>query len=205
MQRIRQATLATVPEGMVLTAFREWEDASLPWIWVDGDTLSIPVLVRSVPVSGGEGQLYAFYAVEMPFKGRVFDSYQDACCKCYRELRRYFYGPVDFENGLRDDNLWTRHRLAVKAAFPKFPGEVQQSIVRYNSLKESFWRAVDSALSTIGKTRGDMPRTFTGEYMLAYAQENGMDPTLVSQMTLFVETLSLNLLHNGRNWAELFM
>lgn len=207
MQKIVQADVVeSLPEGLRLSSFTELTDSELPWIWRDGDVLSIPVLVRAFPPPNeGEEGLFRYYEVRMPWLGRSFRSYRDWCIGCYSDIRRHFYGTPEFEAGLRDDYRWTAHMLAVKTAFPKYPGETQEGIARYSALKTAFWTSVDAALATVGKTRDDLPPSFTGEWMLTQAKEWGMSDELIAQMTLFMETLSLNLLHNGRNWSELFM
>ena len=40
--------------------------------------------------------------------------------------------------------------------------------------------------------------------MLAWAQANGMDAATIQAVAAQVEIVSLDLLHNARNWQELF-
>ena len=106
---------------------------------------------------------------------------------------------------LRDDFVWEAHRQAVRSAFPKAAGAVNALAERFEAIKADFWATVDAACAAVGKTRADLPASFNGEQMIAWAAAAGMDAATIAGYTSHFAMTSLNLLQNNRNWDELFV
>ena len=123
----------------------------------------------------------------------------------YAAIRKFFYGSPDVQNELRDDFIWEAHRQAVRSAFPKSRGEVNELSVRFDAIRTMFWNAVDAACALVGKTRNDLPDHFNAEEMLAWAMENGMTEDDIRTYSQTFSMISLNLLQNNRNWDEMFV
>lgn len=111
------------------------------------------------------------------------------------------------QSELRDDFVWEAHRQAVRSAFPKAAGAVNELAQRFKVIKATFWAAVDEVCSKVGKTRVDLPVSggFNAEQMVAFAIENGMSAADIASYTSKFAIISLNLLQNNRNWDELFV
>lgn len=188
-----------IPAGIVTRFLTETETADLPGIWREGTTLFIPTLVRQTENG------YRCFIVPVPYTGQDYSDYDKCVMQSYAAIRKFFYGDAAAQSEMRDDHLWEGHRQAVRTAFPKYEGEPNLAAARFAAIKSAFWGYIDEALAEIEKTRSDLPSYFDAETMLAFAAENGMSAAGIADYTQKFATLSLDLLHNDRNWSELFV
>lgn len=195
--------LSPVPAGFQSRYFREIEGDSIPEIYLADGKLYIPVFAREIVRE--DATLYAYFVAVIPYKGQNYSDYVTCLKQCYSEIRGFFYADFAAQSEMRDDATWEAHRQAVRSAFPKYDGEVNEQQARFEAIKESFWETVDAALAEIHKTRSDLPDFFTAETMLQFAVENEMSSESIARYAQAFSTLSLDLLHNDRNWKELFV
>lgn len=195
--------LSNVPVGFQTRYFREIEGNTLPEIYVLNGSLYIPVFIRQT--TREDATMYLYYVAVVPFKGQDYGDYAKCLKQCYSGIRAFFYASSSAQSEMRDDATWEAHRQSVRTAFPKYDGEINQSAERFTAIKDAFWTCIDDALKSIGKTRSDLPSYFDAETMLVFASENGMDTEEIAEYSQKFATLSLDLLHNGRNWKELFV
>ena len=193
----------TVPVGFQTRYFHTTSASDYPVIVREGNMLIIPCFIEVEAREDG-GSNYTFYAVPVPFRGQDYSDYDKCVLKSWSDLRAFFYGSTAAQNEMRDDHVWEAHRQAVRSAFPKHTGDGNPAQDRFEDIRQRFWDTIDAALKDLSKTRADLPAFFTAEYMLAFATENGMTQTKISKYAQSFSTLSLDLLHNDRNWAELF-
>lgn len=193
----------TVPVGFQTRYFHTTSASDYPVIVREGNMLIIPCFIEAEAREDG-GENYTFYAVPVPFRGQDYSDYDKCVLKSWSDLRAFFYGSTAAQNEMKDDHVWEAHRQAVRSAFPKYAGEINTAEARFKSIKDDFWTTVKAALAEMSKTIADLPEFFTAEYMLEFAKENGMTATKISKYAQTFSTLSLDLLHNDRNWAELF-
>ena len=191
-----------IPVGFQTRYFRELEGDVPPTIEKRGTTLFIPCFIRQEEREGVP--LYKWFTAEVPFRGQDFSDYDRCILQAAREIRAFFYSTPAAQGEMRDDATWEAHRQAVRSSFPKVAGEVNPSAARWNALKEKFWQLVDNATAEVGKTRADLPDYFSDADMFAFAVENGMSEEDVAMYAQQFTAISLDLLHNSRNWKELF-
>ena len=146
---------------------------------------------------------YTFYAATIPYRGQDYSDYDKCVLKSWSDLRAFFYGPVEAQNEMRDDHKWEAHRQAVRTWFPKYAGEVNLAVARFNQIKASFWAIVDDALAEMGETREALPAYFTAEDMIEFATGK-MTATKITNYKMQFMVVSHNLEMNDRNWLELF-
>lgn len=195
--------LTAVPAGLQLDRLGlcEVRTADAPHIRIEKGQVHYPAFIRETE----EGQ-YAFYDVVFP-KTRECDweNYTATGYAYYRELRKHFYGDALVQAEMTSDQLCQGHIAAVKSAFPKYEGEIPEMITRFETIKSEFWAAVDAVLEELGLTRSDLPpMPFNAETMVEWGMEHGITPDQMTQCSATFSAVSLNLLHNGRNWNELF-
>ena len=193
-----------LPAAFQARYFKESQSAEQPTIVRDeNNVLQIPVFVRAEEIDGET--VYKFYNVPVRFTGQDYSNYEKCVLQSYGEIRKFFYGTPDQQSEMRDDATWEGHRQAIRSAFPKNSGDVNPSAVRFKAIYDMFWDTIDDACEAVGKTRSDLPSYFTAEQMLAFAVANGMTDADVEKYTQTFATISLDLLHNSRNWKELFL
>ena len=192
----------TVPVGFQTRYFHTTSASDYPQIVREGNLLTIPCFITE-ETREDESVNYTFYAATIPYRGQDYSDYDKCVLKSWSDLRAFFYGPVEAQNEMRDDHKWEAHRQAVRSYFPKYTGEVNLAVARFNAIKENFWSIVDSALSEMGETREDLPAYFTAEDMIEFATGK-MTATKITNYKMQFMIVSHNLEMNDRNWLELF-
>lgn len=184
----------------------ETESSVVPLIRQEGGSLIFPALVRqeSRGYDGEVTTVYRYYEVSLPYTGQSVDDYEKCKLQSYAALRKFFYGDWAVQNEQILKGTFAKHQYAVKQAFPKYAGEVLPEVVRFQEIYTEFWAQIDAAAAAVGKTRSDLPAKFNAEYMLFWAQENGMAAEQIAAYAQSFSVISINLLQNGRNWDELF-
>lgn len=196
------AIITELPKGFHSEFFPESISDSLPVLRREGMTVYYPAFVRREERGGVT--IYRYFEVPVPFSGQNLADAGAFALASYAAIRKFFYGSQEMQAELRDDFVWEAHRQAVRSAFPKSAGAVNELAARFEAIKSDFWATVDAACATVGKTRADLPATFNGEQMLQWAAAQGMDAATIAQYTSHFAMVSLNLLQNNRNWDELF-
>lgn len=199
--------MSEIPKGLQTYFLNETESEEYPVIRKEGANIIIPIFIREETKTdeSGERAFFRFFEVETAYTGQDINNYEKCCIQSYAAIRKYLYGEPAAQSEMHDDKVWEAHRLAVKSAFPKYRGEINTQQERFNGIVREFWTAVGQAAASVGKTRADLPDYFTAEEMLAWAQENHMSAEIIAAVSAKIEVVSLNLLHNNRNWSELFI
>ena len=199
--------MSNIPKGLQTYFLNETESEERPAIRREGATVVIPILIREETKTdeSGEKTIFKFFEVETAYTGQDTENYEKCCIQSYAAIRKYLYGEPAVQSEMHDDKVWEAHRLAVKSAFPKYRGEPNPQKDRFDQIVREFWTAVGQAAESVGKTRQDLPDYFTAEEMLAWAQANHMTAESIAAFSAQIEVVSLNLLHNNRNWSELFI
>ena len=192
----------TVPVGFQTRYFHTTSASDYPVIVREGNMLIIPCFIEAEAREDG-GENYTFYAVPVPFRGQDYSDYDKCVLKSWSDLRAFFYGSTAAQNEMRDDHVWEAHRQAVRSYFPKYEGEVNLAVARFNQIKASFWAIVDDALAEMGETREALPAYFTAEDMIEFATGK-MTATKITKYEMQFMVVSHNLSANDRNWLELF-
>ena len=189
----------TIPDGIAAGFLRETESSTLPAIRREGDVVIFPALVRF------DGTTYHYFEVPCTFTGQDIEDYTKFALQSYAEIRRFFYGPVTAQLEQQLKGTFAQHQYAVRLAFPKAAGDVPAAVTRFSDIKADFWSVIDAVLTALGKTRDDLPaQPFNSETMLAWAKDNGLSAASIEEAASEIMRISLDLLHNGRNWSELF-
>ncbi|MBQ9501779.1 MAG: hypothetical protein IJU70_06460 [Lentisphaeria bacterium] len=191
-----------IPAGLDTSFLRETRSMTEPAIRREGNLIVIPVFVRAT--TAGDATEYRYFEVPAKYTGQDLTDYGKCLLQSYAAIRHFFYGDWAVQNEMILKGTFARHQFAVKAAFPKAPGEVIPAAERFTAIRTRFWALIDEACAAVGKTRADLPESFNAEEMLAFAVENGMAADAVADYTAKFSIISLNLLQNGRNWDELF-
>lgn len=195
--------LSPVPAGFQSRYFREIEGDSIPEIYLADGKIYIPVFVREIVRE--DATLYAYFVAVIPYKGQNYSDYDTCLKQCYSEIRGFFYADFAAQSEMRDDATWEAHRQAVRSAFPKYDGEVNTAIVRWNEIKTTFWGTIDTVLESVGKDRSVLPDYFNDSYMVEWAAQNKVPADVMKAAEEVLVRVSLNLNANGRNWKELFV
>ena len=196
-----------LPEGFQTDFLREEESDVLPVIRREGGNLVFPALVRQETrqTDGVEKTIFRFFDVPVRFIGQDVSDYEKCKIQSYADLRKFFYGPATVQMEQQLKGTFAKHQYAVRLTFPKTTGKVPAAVTRFEEIKTAFWGVVDGVLSKLGKTRNDLPeQPFNAETMLAWAVENGLSAADIADASAAIMRISLDLLHNGRNWNELF-
>lgn len=202
-----------LPDGL-RPPLPESESGTFPVVRIEGRDIVIPVLVRKETryeytpdeeESAREVEVFLYFDIRTKYLGGDPEDYAAICRTHYAGLREALYGSAEYQDALDYDHDLTAHVLAVKDAIRK-PGQTDppDGIARWESVKADFWRLIDAALYCIGKTRDDLPAYFNAEELLTLARENGMTEAQISSFAGQMQVVSLDMLHNGRNWSELF-
>ena len=196
--------LTNIPNGFQARFFRETEGDNPPAIVSNGATLEIPCFVREITREDG-ATAYRWFPATVPNNGQNTEDLETCMQKSWSSLRKYFYGPADVQNEMRDDSTWEAHRQAVRSAFPKYAGEINTAETRFQDIKDSFWDVIDAVLRTKNLSRADLPaQPFNAEQMATWAKQKEIAAAVIQDATDKIAVISLDLLHNGRNWKELF-
>ena len=197
--------LTNIPNGFQTRFFRETEGNTLPAITENCRMLLVPCFIRQFTRDDGSTGYKWIYAIIVP-NGNDITDYDTFIAKSWSFLRKFFYSTPEAQSEMRDDSTWEAHRQAVRSAFPKYPGEVNTAEVRFTAIKTAFWTAIDTVLASVEKTRAELPEMpFNDTQMIAWAEENEVPAAVIQTAKETFERVSLNLLHNGRNWKELFI
>lgn len=195
--------LTNIPPGFQIRYFQETEGDTYPQISVNGASVEYPAFIREITREDGT-PVYKWIPAILPNNGHDTSDPDRFALLAWSDLRRFFYGPQAAQSEMRDDHAWESHRQAVRSAFPKYAGEENPAAARFQAVYDAFWDEIDAALDEIHKKRSDLPDYFTAETMLAFALENGMSSDRLAYYVQTFSTISLDLLHNDRNWSELF-
>ena len=197
--------LKQIPNGFQARFFRETEGDELPKIETNSKMLIVPCFIRQFTRDDGTTGYKWFAAVIVP-TGADTSDYDAFVQKSWSFLRKYFYGTPEAQNEMRDDNLWEAHRQAVRSAFPKFEGETNAAVLRYEDIKYEFWRKIDAVLASVQKTRDKLPAMpFDDRAMFAWAEQNNVPDALVKSAEEVFVRVAINLGVIKRNWNELFI
>lgn len=191
-----------IPVGFQTRYFRELEGDVPPTIEKRGTTLFIPCFIRQEEREGVP--LYKWFTAEVPFRGQDFSDYDRCILQAACEIRAFFYATPAAQGEMRDDATWEAHRQAVRSSFPKYPGEINTAMVRWNEIKTTFWATIDTVLESVGKDRSVLPDYFNDSYMVEWAIQNKVPADVMKAAEEVLVRVSLNLNANGRNWKELF-
>ena len=195
--------LTNIPPGFQIRYFQETEGDTYPQISVNGASVEYPAFVREITREDGTPS-YKWIPAILPNNGHDTSDPDRFALLAWSDLRRFFYGPQAAQSEMRDDHAWEGHRQAVRSIFPKYTGEQNTAEARFQAIKTSFWETIDAALKEINVPRSELPAYFTAETMLALAVSKGMEADRLAVYSQKFATLSLDLLHNDRNWIELF-
>lgn len=199
--------LTNIPANLKTDFLRESESAVLPEIRTENGKIIIPVFIRQETRTEGEQQftVYRYFDVSVPNVGQNISDYNLCVRQSYAALRRHFYGDWAVQNEQILKGEFAAHQYAVRQAFPKYEGESIAAVERFEAIKGEFWGLIDEVLAALGKTRKDLPaQPFNAETMLAWATQQGMSAADQANYATKFIAVSVNLLHNERNWNELF-
>ena len=197
-----------IPKGLQTYFLNETESEEHPVIRREGNNIIIPILIREetkTDESGAEKMIFKFFEVETAYTGQNINDYDKCLIQSYAAIRKYLYGEPAVQSEMRDDDLWEAHRLAVRAAFPKYRGEAQPKQDRFKQIVREFWAAVRTAAASVGKTRADLPAYFNDTDMLEWAAANNVPADVIANTEETMIRVSCNLGANHRNWTELFV
>lgn len=196
-----------IPKGLQTYFLNETESEERPIIRREGANIIIPILIREETKTdeSGEKTIFRFFDVETPYTGQDIENYDKCLIQSYAAIRSFLYGSPAAQSEMRDDKVWEAHRLAVRAAFPKYRGEANPQQDRFMQICREFWATVRTAAASVGKTRADLPAYFNDADMLAWAAENNVPADVIATAKETMIRVSLNLGANNRNWSELFI
>lgn len=199
--------LTEIPKNLQTDFLPESHCDVMPKIRREGANVVYPAFIREETITDAENETrtgYRCFLVDVPFTGQNLTDESEFVHASYAAIRKYFYGDFSVQNEQMLKGTFAAHQYAVRVAFPKSATEVIEAVERFNAIKVEFWTAVDAACALMGCTRSDLPDHFTAEQMLAFATTHGMTADKIAEYTQVFSMVSLNLLHNGRNWDELY-
>ncbi len=199
--------LTEIPKNLQTDFLTETHCDVMPEIRREGANVIYPAFVREETITGEDDSTrtgYRFFRVEVPYTGQNLTDEAAFVYASYAAIRKHFYGDFSVQNEQMLKGTFAAHQYAVRVAFPKSATEVIEAVERFNAIKIEFWNAVDAACALMGCTRSDLPEHFTAEQMLAFATTHGMSADKIAEYAQISSVVSLNLLHNGRNWDELY-
>ncbi len=199
--------LTNIPANLQTDFLIETHCDSMPELRREGATVTYPAFIREETITDAGGTTrtgYRCFLVDVPFTGQNLANEDEFIHASYASIRKHFYGDYSVQNEQMLKGTFAAHQYAVRLAFPKSADEVIEAVERFNAIKTEFWHAVDAACALMGCTRADLPERFTAEQMLAFATAHGMPNERIAEYAQIFSVVSLNLLHNGRNWDELY-
>lgn len=199
--------MSNIPKGLQTYFLNETESEERPIIRREGANIIIPILIREETKTdeSGDRTIFKFFNVETAYTGQDIENYEKCCIQSYAAIRSFLYGSPAVQSEMRDDDIWEAHRLAVRAAFPKYRGEVQPRQDRFMQIVREFWAAVRVAAASVGKTRADLPDYFNDSDMLTWAAANNVPADVIATTEEIMFRVASNLNANHRNWSELFI
>ena len=198
--------MSEIPKGLQTYFLNETESEEYPVIRKEGANIIIPIFIREETKTdeSGERAFFRFFEVETAYTGQDINNYEKCCIQSYAAIRKYLYGSITDESEMRDDKRWEAHRLAVRAAFPKYRGEVIPQIARFEEIKTKFWALVDATLAAMGETRAVLPPYFNSTTMLEFAESKHLSADTIRDLAVQFQGINSDLQSNNRNWGELF-
>lgn len=199
--------LTNIPANLKTDFLTESRSDTLPGIRREGAIVVYPAFIREETITDEDGSTrtgYRYFNVEVPYTGQNLTDEAAFVYASYATIRKHFYGDFSVQNEQMLKGTFAAHQYAVRQAFPKSATEVIEAVERFNAIKIEFWNAVDAACALMECTRADLPEHFTAEQMLAFATTHGMTADKIAEYAQIFSVVSLNLLHNGRNWDELY-
>lgn len=200
--------MSPIPGPIQTGHLRETQSNQEPRVRLEAGKIIIPLFVRKEEKTTDVGlvqEFFHYFECPVTYNGQNLEDYDILCRQCYSEIRRYMYGDWTVQNEMMLKSQFTAHQWAVREAFPKATGEIVENINRFDMIVKEFWATINQILEQLGKTREDLPPVpVTSEQMIVWALENGMTAEQVQTVIPTFQNISLNLLHNGRNWDELF-
>lgn len=199
--------LKPIPANLKTDFLTETRSDALPTITRDGENVLYPAFIRAEQTTDEGGNVhteYRFFIVPVPYTGQNIDDEETFALESYAALRKHFYGPQEAQSEMKDDKIWEAHRLAVRAAFPKYIGETVPQIARFEEIKTKFWNLVDATLAAMGETRSILPPYFNSTTMLEFAEEKKMSADAIRDLAVKFQGINSDLQSNNRNWSELF-
>ena len=198
--------LKNLPANMKTDFLTETRSDAMPTIKRDGANVIYPAFIRAEQITDETGTRteYRFFLVTIPYTGQNLNDNAEFEIESFAPLRRYFYGPQEAQAEMRDDHKWEAHRQAVRSAFPRYVGEPNPAVDRFNEIKKMFWDTVDDVLKSVNKTRADLPSYFNDVAMAEWAAANNVPANVIETATANFNRVSQNLSMNDRNWIELF-
>ncbi|MBO7088346.1 MAG: hypothetical protein J6W70_00445 [Lentisphaeria bacterium] len=196
-----------IPKGLQTYFLNETESEERPAIRREGANIVIPILIREATKtdeSGNEKTIFKFFEVVTAFTGQDTENYEKCCIQSYAAIRKYLYGEPAVQSEMRDDKCWEAHRLAVRATFPKYRGEVIPQIARFEEIKTKFWNLIDDTLAAMGETRSVLPPYFNSTTMLDFAKAKHLSADTIRDLAVQFQGINSDLHSNNRNWGELF-
>ena len=191
--------IENIPANLETGFLRETQSTVEPVIRREGSALIFPALVRKA------GGIYLYFDIPCAYTGQDTADYEKCKMQSYADLRRAFYGPVTVQLEQQLKGTFAKHQYAVRQAFPKAADETIAAVERFEAIKAEFWGLIDEVLAALDKTREDLPaKPFNAETMLTWATQQGMSAADQANYATKFIAVSVNLLHNGRNWDELF-
>ena len=194
-----------IPSGFQTRFFRETEGDAIPTILNNGATIEIPCFIREVQREDGTTG-YKWIPATIPNNGQNTSDYDTCVQKSWSSLRKFFYGAADIQNEMRDDSTWEQHRQSVRSAFPKYEGEINAAVVRYDDIKKEFWDKIDAVLASVQKTRDKLPAMpFIDKDMFVWADQNKVPEDVIKSAEEVFVRVAINLGTIKRSWNELFI
>ena len=200
--------MSGIPSGVQIKHLREVQSDVEPFIRKEGNVVYIPIFEREIQTTDEQENAntsYLYFEAPVKYAGQDITDYDKCCRQSYADIRAYLYGDWKVQNEQILKATFTAHQYAVREAFPKYDGDIPQNLVRFEEIHAQFWSVIDAVLAKLEKTREDLPeQPFSSEQMVQWALENGMTTNQMQEYVPTFQNISLNLLHNGRNWDELF-
>lgn len=149
---------------------------------------------------------YAWIGVRLPYRGEDLSDLEAFYVARYSDLRHFFYGSAFDQLEMKKDSLLGFHQLAVQSMFKKADGLEPDGLVKFIAYRKQFWQLIASVLAQYGngKTIADLPEFFNAGDLLEMAKELGIDDAMVLNLTLQIQTLTLNLIAQQMEYMNLF-
>ena len=148
--------------------------------------------------------VYTYYPVELKYKGDNLNDYNGIKRNRWDEFREHFYGIPWAQSEMTAKGQWTLHAMAVRALFPKNPGELPEGLIKFHDAYKSFWKLISATCQAYHIPYEVIPEYFDCDFMMHLATAYGITGDALTMLITKFQFIVNDLTARTFTWTNLF-
>ena len=198
--------------GLQLDWLKQNESQTRPVPEVLGKKLTVPVFITEYQTEEEDPQTkmktkkisYKYYEVSMVYRGDDITNYAKILRTRWEDLRKHFYGIPEHQAEMDSKGQWTLHAMAVRAIFPKVPGELPESLVKFYEAYNTFWGIIAKTCQAYNIPYDTIPEYFDCDFMMTLAAKYGISGDALTMLITKFQFVVNDLTARKYSWGNLF-